>query len=255
MSRRSSRGLDRLAYAAACLGLLLAPFQVLEAQDSGSVAGVVIDDSSGRPIGNATVSLVGLGLRTTTAENGQFLFDGVPLGAVDMRFEVAGYMSLVEELELSATDFLQVRLYPVRAVLDGILVTAGREPRRTQDHEIRVGDDVEAWRSVLNLLEDQVPGVVVRRGGSLGGGAYLYIRGAGSFQRDNAPDVYLDGLRLNGGNTDNRSLHILDMISAEEVERVRVLKGAAGASGSTAGGANGVILIETRRGGPPAEPN
>jgi len=254
MSRRISRGLNRLACAGACLGLLCVPFGVLEAQELGSVAGVVLDDSSGRPIGNAGVSLVGLGLRTTTAENGQFLFDGVPLGAVDMRFEAAGYMSLVEELQLSATDFLQVRLYPVRSVLDEIFVITGRESRSTQDQEIRVAEDVEAWRSVLNLLEDQVPGVVVRRGGNLGGGAYVYIRGAGSFQRDNAPDVYLDGLRLTGGNTDNRSLHVLDMISAEEVERIRVIKGAGGASGATAGGANGVILIETRRGAPQAEP-
>jgi len=258
MSRTSRSRLRRLtgvAVGAIAVSSLLIPHRPLEAQERGFIAGMVVDEPSGAPLPGVTVSIVGLELQAATGADGLFLIDGVPLGAMEVRFEVPGYMTLVEELELSATDFLQVRLYPVGAVLDEILVITGREPRRSgNDDEIRVDDDVESWRSVLNLLEDQVPGVVVSRGGNLGGGAYIYIRGASSFQRDNAPDVYLDGLRLPGGNTDNRSLHILDLISAEEVARIRVLKGAAGTPGATSGGANGVILIETHRGGPSAEP-
>jgi outer membrane receptor protein involved in Fe transport len=258
MSRRSSggsRSLRALAVGAVGVGLFLVPLQPLEAQERGYIAGVLLDESSGEPLREATVSLIGLGLEATTDENGQFLLDGVPVGAIEVRFEAPGYMSVREELELSEADFFQVRLIRVRAVLDEIFVVTGRRSRAADRDDIRLDDDAEAWRSVLNVLEDQVPGVVVRRGGNLGGGAYLFMRGASSFQRDNAPEVYLDGVRLSGGNTDRWSLHVLDMISAEEVDRIRVLKGAASTSGATFGGANGVILIETRKGGGPAEPN
>lgn len=91
--------------------------------------------------------------------------------------------------------------------------------------------------------------MIVRRGGAnLGGGAYVYLRGAGTFQADQAPDIYLDGIRIDGRNTGTRSLHILDLISAEDVASVRVQKGASGAAGFALGGANGVIVIETNRG-------
>ena len=228
------------------------PRAALHAQATGFVSGIVLDDATSEPIDGVTVTLAGFEVADSTGEDGRFLVEGVPTGPREIRFRAEGYVTVVQEMELSSADFIQVRLSPVEAVLDEILVLAGKPRRRGSDaDQITTDEAEEGWKSVLDLLEDQVPGVVVRRGGGvLGSGAYVYIRGAGSFQQENAPDVYLDGVRLDGRNTDTRSLHILDLISAEEVARIQVLKGASGAAGFALGGANGVILIETHRGPP-----
>ena len=230
----------------------LAPSSVLSAQESASLAGVLVSDASGQLLRDGIVSLVGSSIRTTTDARGQFVIEGLPVGAIRVRFEAPGYVSVVEDVDISVGAYYRVPLSPVDAVLDAILVRAGR--RQAPDHDgaqtVTVDEEVDGWRSILDLLDDQVPGVVVHRGGALGGGAYVAIRGAGTLQGDNAPDIYLDGSRVSGENTGSWTLHTLDLISAEDVSSVRVYKGAAGAAGFALGGANGVIVIETNRGKP-----
>ena len=103
---------------------------------------------------------------------------------------------------------------------------------------------------MLDLLADQIPGVTVQRGGGNigGGGAAVAIRGIGTFQGNTAPDVYLDGVRLDARDTGEYAMHVLEGIPASEVARIRVLKGASSSS-PYAFSANGVIIIETIRGG------
>jgi hypothetical protein len=228
--------------------LLLASCSPLAGQQLGVLGGVVVDEITGQPLPGAVISLPRIGRSVVARENGRFLLEGLPVGAVDVRFEASGYMTVVEQVELSAVHFVQVRLTPVQAVLDTVLVIAGRRPPTRGGGDVVVRKDEEPWRSVLDLLEDQVPGVVVRRdGGNVGTGAAIYFRGVTSFQVSAAPQVYLDGIRLDG-RTGARSLHVLDMISADEVARVRVVRGASGPVGLGAAGANGAIVIETHGG-------
>lgn len=211
----------------------------LEAQELGSFAGTIVDDLSGLPLAMAVVPLPELRVEALTNEAGQFLLEGLPMGSQEVKFEALGYVDVVEQLEIAASDFLQVRLDPMAAVLDHILVIAGRSPSD------------RPWQSALDLLEDQVPGVTVRRGGGLANGAAIVIRGVNSFRSDGAPMVLVDGVRIDSQQTGIKSIHALDMISAEVVSRIRVIKGAAGVSGYSSGysnGANGVILIETIHG-------
>lgn len=237
-------------------GLLCFPGGPLRAQIGATLAGVIVSNSTGEGLPGATVSLIGRGVEATADENGEFLIEGLPSGAVRVRFEAPGHVSVVEDLEASDGAYFRVRLSPVEAILEEILVLAGRRRFHDGSQSVDVKERADGWRSVLDLLEDQVPGVVVRRGGgNLGTGAYVFIRGAGTLQGDNAPDVYLDGTRLDGENPDSRTLHTLDLISAEEVSSVRVYKGASGGAGFALGGANGAIVIETNRGRAPRAAN
>jgi len=232
----------------AALLLLVGP--ELAAQDNGFLAGLVVDNGTGRPIGGVKVSLPELGMLTTTAGTGQFQLEGVRVGSVTVRFEATGYMSVTEELSLSAVEFHQVRLMAVAAALDEILVIATSGAPTERSSRVDVRDDVLASTSVMDLLSDQIPGVTVRRGGGNigGGGAAVNIRGVGTLQASTAPDVYLDGVRLDSRDTGEHAMHILDRIPAAEVARIRVLKGAA-ATSAYPFSANGVIVIETHRGG------
>jgi outer membrane receptor protein involved in Fe transport len=236
-----------------CVAALAVPVRgSLAAQDTGVLAGLVVDDGTGRPIADVKVALPALGILTTTESTGLFQLEGVRVGIVTVRFEAAGYMSVTEEIGLSAVEFLQVRLMALAAALDEIVVIAagGAPSQRSSRVDVRSG--VAFSTSVMDLLQDQIPGVTVLRGGGNvgGGGAAVTIRGIGTLQSGTAPDVYLDGVRLDGRDTGEHAMHILDRIPAAEVARIRVLKGAA-ATSAYPFSANGVIVIETHRGGEP----
>jgi hypothetical protein len=236
------------------LALSIAPPGATAAQEPGALAGTIVDDVSGQPLPFAAVTLPDLDVRVEVEENGQFLIEGLPIGVQPVKFEAPGYVSVVERLEIAGSDFLQIRLDPVAAVLDQILVIAGRSPRDQSTGDVLVVPASERpWQSALDLLEDQVPGVTVRRGGGLNNGALILIRGVNSFRSDGAPAVFLDGVRIDAPQTGFHSFHTLETISAEIVTRIRVLKGAAAAAGY-AMGANGVILIETIRGSERTDP-
>jgi hypothetical protein len=213
---------------------------------------MVVDDFTGVPLRNARVVLRGLQIEARTDAAGQFLLENLPHGMLDARFEAPGYVSLVEEIELLAAEYLQVRLSPITAMLDEILVRTGRPPRMFTPPANQIRNDGASWRSVLDLLQDQVPGVVVRRRGALGAGASIYLRGVGSFRGNIAPDVFLDGVRVDSAvNPD--AMHTLEQIPADVVARIRVVKGAS--AGASTGNANGAIYIETHRGPSVADSN
>ncbi len=234
------------AVALLALGFARAP---LEGQQTASLAGTVVDEVTGRRLAGVSISIVGAEARTATDDFGLFLLARVPVGAVSVRIAATGYVTVVEQIEVAETDFLQIRLSPVAAALDEVLVIAGRRDRGAVD-ATPLERPVESSRTALDVLAQDVPGVHVRRGGgNLGTGAAIWIRGAGTFG-DNTPDVYLDGVRIDESTGGTRAMNVLDLIPAETVARIRVFKGPSGAA-PFALGANGVILVETVRGAGP----
>lgn len=236
-------------FRAGLLGGALALAPGLSAQSTGFLSGVVLDEVTGLPIAGASVSLPDQSVGATTSAAGQFTIENVRPGAVSVRFEAPGYVSVTEELALSAVEFLQVRLVGVAAALDEIVVITGRTTRAGRARAVDVPEDEPPSTSVLDLLADRIPGVMVLRGGGNigGGGAAVTIRGVGTLQGNTAPDVYLDGVRLDGRDTGEHAMHILERLPAAEVSRIRVLKGADAAAYPFS--ANGVIVVETHRGG------
>lgn len=226
-----------------CAAVLAASPSVARSQDAGYLAGVVVDALTGLPIERATISITAVGLSTRTDADGQFRVYHEFRGGMDVRFEAVGYASVVERLELSAADFARVTLDPVAVVLDEILVRAGR--RRT-DAAVPVTPSERPWKNVLDLLEE-MPGVTVMKGGGITAGAFLLIRGTSSFRGDVAPVIYVDGVQIDNQQVGRDAYHSLELISAEAVARVRVLKSPAETSAYPLG-ANGVVVIETHRG-------
>jgi hypothetical protein len=221
----------------------------LEAQTPATFTGSVVDDLNGIALVGAVVSIPRVGLQVLTDPEGRFRIEGVPSGPHEVKFEAPGYVGVTERLFVAEADFLQIRLDPMAAVLDAIMVMAGRAPNiaGVPVRSVRTPDHQRPWQSALDLLEAQVPGVVVRRGGGLANGAAILIRGVNSFRNDGSPLIIVDGIRLESAQTGDNSFHTLDLIPAEAVSRIRVIKGAAEGS-AYSNAANGVILIETMRG-------
>lgn len=263
MRRRQGSSAPRRARAAVAVPtvfLLLAGAGVgtLEAQDRGSLVGSVADEVTGEPLPGAVVSVAsGDDARAEADADGQFVLPDLPVGDVSIRAEHPGYSAVVEQVEISASDvvFLRVQLPRVEAVLDELLVRGERErPLSQRLDDVGVLDDES--RTAADLLAQDVPGVHVSWGdGAVGSGATIRIRGISSFVGPHDPIVLLDGIRIDdrGGSPSpgtgiQEALHALETIPAEAVANIRVMKGASAAA-QYADAANGVILVETRRGG------
>lgn len=96
-------------------------------------------------------------------------------------------------------------------------------------------------RTVSDMLVGRFPGVEVRQLSN--GGTSIRIRGSRSFKGSSEPLLVLDGMPQHNG---SQTLQDLD---PHDIKSIEVLKDAAAASVYGSRGANGVILIATKRGG------
>ena len=242
--------------AALAAGIFLSgPHFALEGQASASLMGIVLQEGSDRPLPGATLMILETQRSVVTDDKGEFSFSELTPGEVVLRAGLDGYASVVESLEIASNEvsFVQLRLPPLFAALDEILVIAERRTGRAGHHEALVRNDDGDLGTAADLLEGKVPGLNLRRNtGSAGGGARVQLRGPNSLFLSNEPVIYVDGIRISTRNgsldlRDSAGLHPLEMIPASVVERIRVLRGpSAGAQYPDA--SNGVILIETRQG-------
>lgn len=123
---------------------------------------------------------------------------------------------------------------PAEAAADGLGLGAVSELDGEDLHGIPVARAEE-------LLEGRVAGVQVLR--TPGGGIEVRIRGRGSIQGNNEPLYVVDGMPIN--HNPGRGLNWLN---PGDILRIQVLKDASETSFYGVRGANGVVLITTRRG-------
>jgi hypothetical protein len=208
------------------------------AQESAALQGIVAEETTGRLIPSAAVSLVGSTLETRTGADGVFTFPQAPLGRVHVRVRAPGYPAVVEEVEVTAgLVFVPVFIPSSSAVLDELLVTGRRSDARPTPQA----------RTAADLLMFQIPELGPAPTGARPRGnpqsQRLGLRGRGTFGGDGEPTIVLDGTLLRGG------LEALRQIPAADVKSIRVLRGASAAF--LYGSADGVIYVQTES-GPPA---
>jgi hypothetical protein len=219
------------------------PGAPVTAQDvaSGILIGTVSDEVTGLPLADVTIEIRGHGVRAVTDADGLFELVGVPNGDLAVRAELGGYATVTEQIEVlpDETGILQLQLSPLAYALQGIVVRAWRDGPQATSTPIERQD--EPAGSALDLIRQQVPGVLVRsRPGARSG---VRVRAANSLSAS-PPAVYLDGIRL-GESGSNVTISALEQIPAEQVLRIRVLRGPS-AEAAYADAASGVILVETR---------
>ena len=239
---------------------LALPAGDVEGQALGTIVVTVRDVMSFEHLEGARIRLDTGELTADTDEEGRVVFTRVPVGEVTLRVTHAGYGSVVEALTVTSMEetLLQVQLPRIETILDEILVLAGRQREgRAQGHsEALVEAEDSGPMTAADLLARQVPGLRVdQSSGAIGSGTRVRIRGTSSISGREAPYIYLDGLRISNddaplvGSREGQGLYVLEMIPASEIKRIRVLRGPAAAA-RYGESANGVILIETRKGDP-----
>ena len=230
---RRMQGGGRLLTALVCLLASLA----LYAQET-TVTGSVFDDQ-GEPLIGATVMVAKSTIGTSTDLDGNFSIKCRP--GAKLVFSYVGY----ETQEVPAKQGMQVILKESASMLDAVEVVAfGTQKKVTMTGAVSSIKNEDLTRtpvsSVNNVLAGQLSGVsTVQYSGEPGSDAAdIFVRGKATFNADNAkPLIQVDGVE--------RDMWDID---PNEIESISVLKDASATAVFGVRGANGVILVTTKRG-------
>lgn len=98
------------------------------AAQSAVVAGVVVDATTGQPLGGVSIAIQGTDLRTASGADGRFILRRVPAGVQVVEVSSIGYATLRQEVRLHANETrnLDIRLSREAVELSGIVVAANR---------------------------------------------------------------------------------------------------------------------------------
>lgn len=198
--------------------------------------------ANGIPLVGVTIKEKGAANGTVTKENGEFELKDVNPGAT-LVFSYIGYDS--KELPLNGETALTVQLSPSLSGLDAVVVVGYGTQKRGDVTGAVSSISSKALRevpvtNVQQMLQGRVPGVYVNNTGNKPGSQpSVLIRGVRSFSAGNEPLYVVDGIPLSGG---------LNDINPDDIESIDVLKDASATAIYGSRGANGVLIVTTRRG-------
>ena len=227
----------------------------LQAQDNPSQVTGTVRNDKGELLAN--VSIVAINRKTNytagvqTDSNGVFRFAGLPAdGSYVFTVSFIGF----EPQNLSpytvkngTTLTLAVKLIRKPATLNDVIVIGyGTAKRRESVSAVNVVAPKEAGSGTVTnpsqLLIGKAAGVqVVQSSGAPGADAQIIIRGTGSFTDVN-PLYVIDGIQS--------SKNFFNTLSAQDIESITILKDASSTAIYGVAGANGVVIITTKRGRP-----
>ena len=231
------------------------------------VTGQVVD-STGLPLASASVRVKRSGKVVQTSTNGSFVLTGLQESDV-LEISYIGYDTKL--VRVTAGQMI-VKLEPVSTKLDELLIIGyGNTTRRMSTGSTgRVTGDEIIRQPVSNpivALEGKVPGLfITQNAGYAGANMAINIRGKGNLalpsnqQNPTAPLYIIDGVPFNsnpvemsiGGFSITPGFSPLNTVNPADIESIDVLKDADATAIYGSRGANGVILITTRKGKPGA---
>lgn len=201
-----------------------------------------VKDATGEPMIGVSVVVDGTSIGGVTDFNGDFTVQNVPDKAV-LKFSYVGYKD--QKIPTAGKTSFNVTLQEDAMGLDEVVVV-GYGTQKKKDLTGSVAsiktDDLKnvASANVLQAMQAKVPGIDLQTsdGGQAGAGVSMTFRGNRSLLAGNGPLVIVDGVEY-GSTVD---------IPAGDIESMDILKDAASTAIYGTKGANGVILITTKRG-------
>jgi len=222
------------------IGILLTSSFTMFAQQT--IKGVVKEKTTGQPLPGVSIIVKGTTTGTQTDFDGNFSLDKVKTGDI-LLFQYLGFAN--KEITIGTNFNITVQLDESAEQLDEIIVV-GYGTTTVKDatgsveaitaKEMTKGNIVTAE----NLISGRVAGVNITTSGAPGSGSEIRIRGGSSLGASNDPLIVIDGLPLSGVD--------LNSINPNDIESFSVLKDASATAIYGARGANGVIIITTKKG-------
>lgn len=214
-------------------------YAVFQTSKKIRVFGTIVNADTGDPIPGASVKVKDDKTGTSTNTDGVFTIDVME----DAILEVShlGYQPM--EVPVEGRTQIQIRMKPTTASLDQVVIVGyGKQKKESVVSAISTvkGEDLKfPGRNLSNNLAGQVSGLIAIKRNNLPGydNAEFWIRGVSTFAGGTSPLVLVDGVPRS-----------INDIETDEIETFSVLKDAAATAVYGAEGANGVVIITSKRG-------
>lgn len=221
---------------------------------SGTIRGRITDEGTARPLQGATLIFGG---RTTVSQaDGRYTLAGVPAGTDSLRVRMIGYTPTARVVTVEAGQVTELDIgLSAHAVELAELVSIGYGEQQAGNITGAVtsvsSDEFNTGRIITptELIQNKAAGVQVVDNNEPGGGKSIRVRGPTSVNASNEPLYVIDGVPIGfggGGVTSGRDA--LNFVNADDIANITVLRDASAAAIYGANAANGVVIINTKRG-------
>jgi TonB-linked SusC/RagA family outer membrane protein len=218
--------------------------------------GKVIDSATKQPIAGAIIKILGTTHAVAAAQNGSFSFITGQKFPYTLVISFIGYKT--KEVVANGSPITVLLTESLNQLNDVVVVGYG-----TQKKSDITGSIASVPKNILNqpaagfdnLLQGAVSGVAVtQNSGQPGSSATIRVRGGNSISFGNAPLYVIDGFIVYNNNDNanigsiGTSVNALSTINPNDIESIEVLKDASATAIYGSHGANGVVIITTKRG-------
>lgn len=213
---------------------------VLPAWAQNTVTGTV-SDAEGNLLPGVTVQLKGTTVATTTNSSGAFSVNASPEGT--LVFSMIGYTT--HEERINSRSSLRVTLEAESTLVDEVVVVGYNVVKKGDltGSVVSMGsDEITAMpvNNPLQALQGRAAGIDVTSNERPGEMGSVRVRGERSLLATNSPLYVVDGVPLSSGG--------IEFLNPKDIEQIDVLKDASATAIYGSRGANGVIIVTTKRG-------
>lgn len=212
-------------------------------QQARTVTGIVTDSETGEPVIGATITIAGKTTGTISDLDGNFT---IQIDGNNARLEISFIGYKKQTITAGNAKKLTIKLQPNTELLDEVVITAyGTSTRKDLTGAISKPSMQDMRKAPVSNFEEtlagRVAGVQVSSyDGQPGSDMNIVIRGNNSVTQDNSPLYVVDGFPMETA--------VGNALNTEEIESMEILKDASATAIYGARGANGVILITTKKG-------
>ena len=210
---------------------------------TATITGKVYSEADGEPVFGASVFVVGTSVGAGTDMDGNFTIENVPATATTLRVSYVGMTT--QEVQIVRGKPMRIILVEDGVTLDDVVVVAygtAKKSAFTGSASVVKAETIEKRQvsNITNALTGAIAGVqITSSNGQPGVSATVRVRGVGSLNAGNDPLYVVDGMPFDGD---------ISSINPADIENMSVLKDAAASALYGARGANGVIMVTTKKG-------
>ncbi len=213
------------------------------------ISGKLVDAATNEPLVGGSVSIKGSTKGTTVDASGQYSISVTSDNAV-LEFKFVGYAT--KSVVVGKQTQINVGLTANAADLEQVVVVGyGTQKKTDVTGSVKSVASAAFNKGIINspeqLLQGKVAGVnVTSATGEPGGSQGITIRGPGGIRSGSTPLFVIDGLALDNSTTGGGNP--LNFLNPQDIETIDVLKDASATAIYGSRGANGVILVTTKKG-------